>query len=156
MPSLKTLKWIAWSICLAVFMAFGIRNLREPDLWWILRTGEWIVKHLSVPNKDVFSYTFQNSPWINIKWLYEVIAYGLQQIGGAEFILITQVIVNALFFLFAYKIYQQLRISQGKAEKTPTAGFIIASLVAVMGTEFRMTGRPEMLSHLFALIYFYL
>ncbi|MBK6446242.1 MAG: hypothetical protein IPF81_13385 [Bacteroidetes bacterium] len=40
-----------------ITIAFSIKALKEPDVWWQIRTGEWILEHHQVPVSDVFSYT---------------------------------------------------------------------------------------------------
>jgi hypothetical protein len=81
-------------LCALIAVAFSIKTLYEADIWWMLRTGRWIVDNGYVPQQDVFSYTFSGAEWINVKWLYEVLIYGLQQVGGAPFILILQMAIS--------------------------------------------------------------
>src|SRR5688500_2184660 len=95
MNSNKLFSWLAWALCLAVALILSIRNLREPDLWWMLRTGEWIAENGKVIDTDQFSFTQSGKPWINVKWLFEVIIYYLQRLFGPESIPVLQSLVNA-------------------------------------------------------------
>jgi len=70
--------------CYLIAFALSIKNFREPDLWWQIRTGEWILQNHSVPRVDVFSYTMQGAEWINIKWGFEVLAAIVSKLTGPE------------------------------------------------------------------------
>jgi hypothetical protein len=47
----------------------------DPDIWWHLRTGEWIIQNHAIPRVDVFSYTGMGRPWVAYSWLFEVVLY---------------------------------------------------------------------------------
>lgn len=49
----------------------------DPDIWWHLRTGQWVVQHQAVPTTDPFSQPGLDKPWVAYSWLYEVLVYGL-------------------------------------------------------------------------------
>jgi hypothetical protein len=57
--------------------ALRTRLLDDPDLWWHLRTGQWIVEHGALPLTDPFSHTMHGQPWVVYSWLFEVLLYGL-------------------------------------------------------------------------------
>src|ERR1700722_13017539 len=42
----------------------------DPDIWWHLRTGDWIVAHHSVPFTDPFSSYGMGKPWAAYSWLF--------------------------------------------------------------------------------------
>jgi hypothetical protein len=54
----------------------------DPDIWWHLRTGQWIVDHGHVPFEDPFSIYGAGKPWIAYSWLFEVLVYGLYRYFG--------------------------------------------------------------------------
>ena len=47
------------------------------DLWWHLRSGEWIMQHHAFPRTDVFSIFGAGRPWAAYSWLFEVIVFQL-------------------------------------------------------------------------------
>jgi hypothetical protein len=49
----------------------------DPDVWWHLRTGQWVAEHRAVPQTDPFTAYGQDKPWVAYSWLYEVGVYGL-------------------------------------------------------------------------------
>ena len=63
-----------------VLLTAGNALLNDPDSYWHLVVGQWIVDHDTVPRADPFSLTFERAPWIAKEWLSQVIyaaAYGL-------------------------------------------------------------------------------
>lgn len=137
------------SLCLLFACAFvlGIKQLREPDFWWMLRTGEWILENGKVPDKDVFSYTFEGVSWINVKWGFEVLLAILAK-GGVALTLLLQSLVNVLL---VWVIYRTVKLTTKNQFNLPV--FVFTGLVLLFGTEFRMNGRPEMISHLFTAVF---
>jgi hypothetical protein len=59
------------------FLVIAAVNVLDPDIWWHLRTGQWIVQHRAVPYSDSFSWTGMGKPWAAYSWLFEVLIYGL-------------------------------------------------------------------------------
>ncbi len=71
---------LAQAIALVILYAFRpLEELRtgmsvmDPDIWWHLRVGEWILQHRAVPRVDYFSSFAAGHPWVAYSWLYEVI-----------------------------------------------------------------------------------
>lgn len=150
----KTLARIAWIVCLATGIVISVKQIREPDIWWMLKTGEWICKNHRIPMTDIFSYTFEGNPWINVKWGFEVLLYGISIIGGPEFTPVLQCIVTVSLLLILLNTFSFLKNVVLKIPVTyPTYGIIIASILFLFINEFRLNGRPEMTSHLMSALY---
>jgi hypothetical protein len=78
--------------------------VRDPDIWWHLETGNWILQHHAVPYVGIFSRTAATHPWIAYSWLYEVLMscayswFGL--VGFAMYgILLTLAVAFVLFWM---------------------------------------------------------
>lgn len=85
-------------LLLALYMLPVVQALQpiiDPDIWWHLRTGQWIVEHGTVPMTDAFSSVGMGKPWIAYSWLFEVLVYGLYQALG----LVGLVLYTAVFSL---------------------------------------------------------
>ena len=53
----------------AVFIwmvVFNIRPIQDPDVWWHLASGRYMVTNQVIPKTDVFSLTAQGSAWRRI------------------------------------------------------------------------------------------
>jgi hypothetical protein len=61
----------------AQVLAMGGRVLRDPDTYWHIAVGRWIIAHHEVPHHDVFSFTMQGAPWAAPEWLAEILLASL-------------------------------------------------------------------------------
>jgi len=76
----------------------------DPDIWWHLKVGDWIVEHLAVPHTGILSRAAANRPWVAYSWGYEVLLsrayawFGLVGIGvfGA---LLTVAVAYAVYWM---------------------------------------------------------
>jgi len=76
------------------------RNIADPDFWWHLRTGQYIVETQSVPHADPFSFTRLGHPWIAHEWLSEVLIYTVYRVGSwGGLIVVFAGLTSATFFL---------------------------------------------------------
>lgn len=137
-----------------IAVAFSIKSFREPDLWWQIRTGEWILEHHEIPKHDIFSYTFEGKEWINVKWGSEVLFALITKFSGPESVFVIQAIVSCLLVFFLIKISIGVRSpkSEVRSKTIPLSIAFLASLVAI---EYRIIGRPEMFSHLFVVVFLF-
>ena len=65
------------AVLLFGLLAMTARNALDPDLWWHLRTGQWIVDTGHIPHADPFSFTRTGHAWVSHEWLSEVAFYEL-------------------------------------------------------------------------------
>ena len=86
------------------------RLVKDPDIWWHLRTGQWIVEHHALPATDPFSHTMQGTPWVVYSWLYEVLVYLLVRwLGLAGVVCYTTVLVLVLIVALFVFVRQTAR-----------------------------------------------
>jgi hypothetical protein len=78
------------------------RNAVDPDLWWHLRTGQWIIETGHIPRSDPFSFTRAGSPWVSHEWLSEVTFYEIWKHSGAAGLIIFSAIVTTAGFMLLY------------------------------------------------------
>jgi tetratricopeptide (TPR) repeat protein len=150
----RTLVLLPIAMCFLLAIAFSIKSLREPDLWWQIRTGEWILENGKIPTQDVFSYTYAGHEWINVKWGFEVLAALITKAAGPECIFILQIIASCLLIFFLMKA------AQAFAEKFNLNTFYItlpvALFITLIASEYRINGRPEMVSHFMTALFLFL
>jgi hypothetical protein len=80
-------KWAQALVLVALFVFTAVLCLRnagtgDPDIWWHLRTAEWILQHHAVPYQEPFSVYGVGKPWAAYSWLYELIVFKLYQWWG--------------------------------------------------------------------------
>lgn len=83
----------------------------DPDIWWHLKVGDWIIEHASVPHTGILSRTAETRPWVAYSWGYEVLLsrayawFGLLGIG---------VYGTLLTIAVAYSVYWMMRRISGQ------------------------------------------
>lgn len=155
----STLARIAWSVCILVGIVLSLKALREPDLWWMYRTGEWMLENGRVTKFDPFSYTFAGTEWVNVKWLFEILIVTGKNWFGVEFIFVFQAIVTVLLLTFFYKsanLIKQHTSEIKEYQSKPFAGLLITALLLLFTIDYRLIGRPEMTSHAMVAAYLFL
>ncbi|CAA6803014.1 MAG: Unknown protein [uncultured Aureispira sp.] len=155
----STIARIAWAICILVGIVLSLKALREPDLWWMYRTGEWMLENGQVTKSDPFSYTFAGTEWINVKWFFEVLIATGKNWFGVEFIFVFQAIVTLLILTFFYKsanLIHQATSEESDYQNKPFMGLIFTGLLMLFTIDYRLIGRPEMTSHAMVAIYLWL
>lgn len=135
-----------------VAIAFSLKSLREPDLWWQIRTGEWILENGQIPKQDVFSYTYNGAEWVNVKWGSEVLLALVTKVSGPECVFILQAIVSCLLVFFLLRLSSLFRSNH---EAFDWVG-LLSVLLVLIASEYRINGRPEMFSHLLAIVFLFL
>ncbi len=89
-------------ILLFGLLAMTARNAVDPDLWWHLRTGQWIAENGRIPHSDHFSFTRAGQPWISHEWLSELVFYELWKNSGAAALIVFSAIVTTAGFMLLY------------------------------------------------------
>ena len=72
---LDPLKVLAFILLFAWFpiQAMHYANVSDPDIWWHMRTGEWIFQQHAIPHADPFCVSAQ--PWVAYSWLFDAFIY---------------------------------------------------------------------------------
>src|SRR5882672_3408607 len=86
-------------LTLQVFLLL-IRPVDDPDIWWHLKTGQYILHGLSVPRTDIYSYTAAGNEWIAHEWLSETLMYIVYNLSGWIGLIVLSSLITAAVFLF--------------------------------------------------------
>jgi len=55
-------------------IAFDLKfSVLDLDIWWHLKTGDWIVQQHGVPHNGLFTWTATDRPWVAYSWGYEIL-----------------------------------------------------------------------------------
>ncbi|MGO9774711.1 MAG: hypothetical protein ACLPSW_35165 [Roseiarcus sp.] len=83
--------------------------LADPDTYWHIAVGRWIVAHGAVPRHDVFSYTFQGAPWVPHEWLADVlIGWTYDQFRWGGLIAMTAIAFGAAIALLVHHLLKYM------------------------------------------------
>jgi len=73
----------------------------NPDLYWHLSAGRYIVENLKLPAADFLSWTEQGAPWTDFEWLVQLLYYGAHSLAGAAgFFALKTAVLGASFYFF--------------------------------------------------------
>lgn len=87
------------ALLLVAACSFGLVN--DPDMWWHIRTGEWIVGN-GIPRGDVFSFAVPGRHWITHEWGSQIVFWLLYDLGGLRAIQVFFAAVTAAAFFLVY------------------------------------------------------
>jgi Flp pilus assembly protein TadD len=150
--SLERPRNIVLIILLAVFILLSAfqKQRWDTDIFWALKSGQWIIENLEVPKSDPFSYTFEGEPWIDFTWGFQVIAYLFYTyLGGWHGIFFLQLAITSLSFFLIYKNLKLL--SSGRV------WLCIILVYLVFATSLgRFFIRPHLFAYLFVSLYLFL
>ena len=80
---------LSWPALVGLFAMLGVCGsamsvavLRDPDTYWHVAAGRWILAHHAIPTADPFSHSMPGAPWTAHEWLSEVILAGSHDAGG--------------------------------------------------------------------------
>src|SRR5215204_169238 len=121
---------------------FASRPINDGDFWWHLKTGEYIIRNLSIPRTDFYSFTSFGKHWVAHEWLSEVIFYLIYSRFG----------FNTLIFIFTVLKVAAFWVLFRKSRSHPfVKGF--ALLLGVWSILPTIGVRPRVFTLLFAGIY---
>jgi hypothetical protein len=136
-------------VLFASIFLLSIFKIQTYDLFYLLKTGEWILKHFAFPYQDPFSYT-ATLPWVAHVWLAGVIFHLLELTAGLKGL----VIFNAfLAFLAFYLLFRAGRNWGGGV--IATSFIVFLSFLSARYAE-RLFIRAEIFSLVFLAAYLYL
>jgi len=87
---------------LAVLMLF-IEGFQDPDFWWHLRVGRWMVDNAKLPSVDLFTFTVPDHVWTDHEYLTEVLMWFIYSAAGTVGLAIVFGLVTWAGFWLIYR-----------------------------------------------------
>ena len=109
---------IGAALTLAVLTGIGllmISPVEDLDVWWLLRTGQYMVETRSFPTTDPFSATAQGAEWLNHAWGFELLLYGVYRLAGTTGLIITPALFAVGTFALLYRLLRWEGLGRGWA-----------------------------------------
>jgi hypothetical protein len=132
-------------VIMLVIFTTALQPITDPDFWWHLKTGQYIVQNREIPFTDVFSNTKLGSEWIAHEWLSEVVIYAIYRVAGfGGLIVVFATLITVSFWL----VYRRFKDRVGHPI---VAGF--ALLLGAVATTLVWGVRPQIFTLLFASIF---
>jgi hypothetical protein len=137
----NTLEVLAVLALLALLVIYTVRPNWDIDIYWHIKTGEWIEQHKEIPKTDIFSATDQNRPWVPFQWLYELLTYEIDARLGFFYVRLLHAILFIFGFALFYVYLRKLKLGRVFA--------FFFFLLALSLTEDRLRIRPEAFNFFF-------
>ena len=116
----------------------------DPDVWWHIKQGAFILATHQVPRADIYSQTLGGRPWIAYEWLGDVVLAITERLGGMTGLETLLILLGSAILIALYAL-STVRSGNSKAAFAATAAtFVLASV------SFNL--RPQMLGYLFLIL----
>lgn len=136
------------AVVFALAFLFACQKIYDPDTWWHLATGRWVVEHHLIPAHDVFSFATAGAPWVAYSWLPATGMYLVHAAGGPVALVLVKALLVAAAFAGAYALAVRARIHPWLAALT------LALAVPIARFQFRE--RPQILMFPLVALFFWL
>lgn len=130
-------------LCLAGAAFYTVR-LWDPDYFFHLKAGEYIVQRGALPATDPFLFTQEGQPWVLHEWLFEVVLYLAHRFAGAAGVRSLSAI---LFALCSWVVFTTAR-----RYLSEVGAIVLIALVSVP-IFIGLAPRPHLVTYLFFAVY---
>jgi hypothetical protein len=146
-----TLKYLPFIFFIWVFL-LSFRPLKDFDVWWHIKTGQWIVENHKIPIKeDPFSYasTKPINPVnaMTTQWLGDVVFYASYATGGLAGVSLLRGILLAAPFFFLYLLH----LRKGPGPFFSFSYLCLPASILVVNLNYTYE-RPQAFSFVFAML----
>ncbi len=132
---MKKLLWLSFTALIVGLMA---RPIRDPDLWFHIVVGRWILSHATVPTQDYWNDFAVGKVWHAYSWSTEILFAVVERHWGIEGLFALQ--VSFVFLLVLLSAYYLGRIAENYA-----LGAVLGAIVA-LGCYGYASLRPQMVT----------
>ncbi|HVH64251.1 MAG TPA: hypothetical protein VNA65_11695 [Candidatus Dormibacteraeota bacterium] len=91
---------------LTVIVSLFIGPEQDPDFWWHLRIGRWMVENGRLPSTDIFTYTVTDHVWTDHEYLTEILMWLTYNWFG---LITLEVAFGVITWAGFWLMYQQVR-----------------------------------------------
>ncbi len=129
---------------------FGLTKIEDYDLWWHLKTGQYILAEKKIPTEDIFSFTNPSgTEWVVPGWMSGIIFYLVEQVSGFNGLIIFKALIISLAYLLLLLLFEK--------KKKPFFLTILVLIISVLISRFRFIGiRPYIFKYVLSVFFIYL
>ncbi|MBX7145366.1 MAG: hypothetical protein K1X79_13020 [Oligoflexia bacterium] len=98
---MKALAWLSLVVAVGVYICGPIV---DPDLWWHITFGKWIIAHSSIPTMDYWNMWSHGEPWRAYSWAPEIVLALADRFGAHGLIGVQLVLSVALALTLAVSL----------------------------------------------------
>ena len=143
-PEVSLLTKISLCALAILFIGATVQKIWGVDTWWQLAAGRFFVEHRSFPLNDVLSYSASNHEWIEVRWIFCVLMYGLWMLAGPAALIALQVsALAAVWWMF---------MRSARSISMTSIGVMVVAIGIGAGLS-RWVVRPELFTYLFSAMF---
>ena len=102
---MKLILWLSVVLALAVYFCGA---LIDPDLWWHITVGRWILAHRELPLVDYWNMFGQGKPWLAYSWSSEILLAFVEGRWGLHGLLVLKILLSLSFVASLFYVYGRL------------------------------------------------
>lgn len=133
------------TFCLAFLLAFNV--ISEPDTFWHLKLGQYMLRTRTFPYTDMFSYTLAGTRVFPVEWLFEVVWALLYSSAGVAGLILAKAAIAGLTAVLLYRTAVSAKINRF------ISFAVVGSISMTVG--FYFTDRPQLITYLFLALFVY-
>jgi hypothetical protein len=145
-PSVRLLMNLLSLLIIAFALLMAIEKVHNNDIWWHLKTGQWILETGTIPVTDPFTFTTPGAAWIPHYWLSDVLFAAVFHVSGVGGLILFKALIVAAAFFIIYR----LMIGQG----VNLLAAVALVMLAVFIGHFRFLLRPHVFMFLLSAAFF--
>lgn len=128
---------------------FTLRTISDNDVFYHLKTGQYILETQSIPTSDIFSFTAYGNRWVSHEWLSALIFFLIYKVFGG---ILGIIIFSALVCISTYYLAIKMALRKGA-----NLYFILALIfpIAFLTLELWIP-RPQIFSYFFVVFLIFL
>lgn len=136
------------SLFVILIYSLSIHQIICNDLFWHIKTGEYIVANKSVPMTDPFSYTIEGKSWLSNQWLSDILLYTIHKFFNFNgLILFKATLISIVFLIMLSAFFKRNAYSWL---------YILIASAAVFCSNNRFILRPDNFTLFFTSLYIYI
>ena len=128
----------------ATAFLLACQDLFDTDVWWHLRSGQWIWAHAKVPDLDPFTFASADRLWIDLHWLFQLMLAAAYALAGVPGMILLAAGLGASVVLVGLS---------ARERDWPVWMIILCWLPALLVMSSRFDPRPELVSLMAMAVY---
>jgi len=125
-----------------VILCVLVRRGGDPDIFWHLVTGKWMVDHHQLISQDIYTFTVAGKQWVDPEYITEILIYLVFKLGGLTLVSLA---LGAVTFIGFALIWRRVKLEMSNS-------IIAAILVGIAGFAGAAVWgpRPQMITFAFS------
>ena len=145
-PSVRLLLSLLSVLMITFVLLMAVEKVHNNDIWWHLKTGQWILETGTIPDTDPFTFATPGAAWTPHYWLSDVLFATVFRVGGLGGLILFKALIVAAGFFIVYR----LMIRQGVNILVAVAVVMLAVFIG----HFRFLLRPHVFMFLLSAAFF--